>query len=271
MLAKQLESNLTSEFSTAESEIDRTGSRERPRGETPVGFQKWQQLLFVHWRIDPTLMRKLVPQPLSIDTFDNSAWLGLVPFYMADIRRGRLPAVPWISNFCETNLRTYVHFKGQPGVYFFSLEASRLIAVALARTNWNLNYFWARMRLEREQDSIAYHSRRFTKTEPAMAQIRAKVGETIADADQRLALGTLEDFLAERYLLFVKDRKQRLLSGQVHHTPYPLKKASILQFDETIASAAGFDVGAPDHVLFSEGVSTEIFGLKQVWAPNQNE
>ena len=41
-----------------------------------------------------------------------------------------MPAVPWLSAFPELNVRTYVSPRdGKRGVYFFSLDAARLLAV----------------------------------------------------------------------------------------------------------------------------------------------
>jgi len=44
--------------------------------------QNWGKLLFMHWRIDERLLRPLIPAQLEIDTFDGSAWIGVVPFTM---------------------------------------------------------------------------------------------------------------------------------------------------------------------------------------------
>ena len=55
--------------------------------------------------------------------------LGVVPFFMRNIRPCFLPAMPGISNFMEMNLRTYVHDReGVPGVWFYSLDANQCTA-----------------------------------------------------------------------------------------------------------------------------------------------
>ena len=86
----------------------------------------WEQVTFIHWRFDPVVVQRLLPSGLTVETFDGSAWVGLVPFYM----RVALPksrSVPWLSRFAETNVRTYVKgTDGTNGVWFFSLDAARL-------------------------------------------------------------------------------------------------------------------------------------------------
>ena len=73
-----------------------------------VGYQVWRHLLFVHWRVDATRMQALLPDGLTIETFDGTAWLAVVPFSMERVRPWWSPPVPGISWFLETNLATGV-------------------------------------------------------------------------------------------------------------------------------------------------------------------
>ncbi len=77
---------------------------------------------------------------------------------------------------------------------------------------------------------------------------------------------TLEHFLVERYVLFAGDPRRPgsgLLSGRVHHQPYPLRGATVRRCEESLLRAAGIEVqGPPDHVVFSEGVDVEVFNLE---------
>ena len=90
--------------------------------------QTWRNLTFLHWRYPAEVVRRILPSQLTLDTFDGSAWIGLAPFVLAGVRPFGLPATPWISRFPETNVRTYVLGPdGQPGVWFFTLEADRCL------------------------------------------------------------------------------------------------------------------------------------------------
>ena len=97
--------------------------RERPAGR-PLMHQNWGKLLFMHWRLDERLLRPLIPAQLEIDTFDGSAWIGVVPFTMWGIRAAFLPPIPGTSAFHELNVRTYVHHGDVPSVWFLSLDAA---------------------------------------------------------------------------------------------------------------------------------------------------
>jgi uncharacterized protein len=99
----------------------------------PAMRHRWERLTFLHWPFDPADVQRLLPSGLEVETWDGAAWVGLVPFYM----RVATPAghrVPWLSNFCETNVRTYARDRaGQSGVWFLSLDAARLPAVVTGR------------------------------------------------------------------------------------------------------------------------------------------
>src|SRR5437870_3081095 len=102
--------------------------------------QTWHNILFVHWPCPPELLRPLLPEELSIDTFDGSAWVGIVAFRMTGIRLRGFPAMPIVERFPEINVRTYVRFDNRPGVYFLSLDADNPFAIALAKPWFRLAY-----------------------------------------------------------------------------------------------------------------------------------
>ena len=71
----------------------------------------------MHWSFPLEQVRPLVPSALELDAWDGRAWIGLVPFAMREIRSSWMPRRPSFD-FLETNVRTYVHYRGEPGVYF---------------------------------------------------------------------------------------------------------------------------------------------------------
>jgi hypothetical protein len=221
--------------------------------------QDWRHLLFLHWAVPPDRLRALVPDGLDLDLFEGRAYVGLVPFTMTGVRPAGLPAFPGLSSFHETNVRTYVHRDGRdPGVWFFSLDAANPIAVAVARAVFHLPYFPARMRLDAGPGSVAYASRRL-RVGPGRADCAIRATPTGTPAPARV--GTLEYFLVERYLLYAS-RGGRLYRGQVHHSPYPLQTAEVLEMRETLVAAAGIarqDEAPLAH--YARGVDVEVFGL----------
>jgi uncharacterized protein YqjF (DUF2071 family) len=245
---------------------DREALTRRPIGR-PVMYQSWQKLLFLHWEVPAEPLRRLLPDGLELDQFEGRAFVGLVPFTMRGIRPRGLPAVRGLSDFHETNVRTYVHHRGKrPGVWFFSLDAANAVGAALGRGWFGLPYFFARMSLKTEESEgglrLSYASTRlYPGPRPATTRIEALVRSTVELA----TLGTLEYFLAERYLLYSASKGGALSTGRVHHTPYPLQVAEVVGLDESLLAAAGIErPDVPPLVHYARGVDVEVFGLERL-------
>ena len=225
--------------------------------------QRWVDLLFLHWEVPIHALAPLLPPGLILDTFEGRAFVGLVPFTMTGVRPVWSPAIPGLSRFHETNVRTYVIGPNhEPGVWFFSLDAANAVAVRAARALWRLPYHLARMDLRHGDDgSIAYASERLWPGPlPAVCSVRAVPTGSIAPA----APGTLLHFLVERYILFAQARG-RLFRGQVHHPPYPIQTAEVHALEETLVAAAG--IPRPDDAPLAHAareVRVHIFPLRPV-------
>jgi len=226
----------------------------------PVMFQRWDDLLFLHWEIEPARIQAMLPPGLFVDTFEGRAFVGVVPFYMRRVRPAWLPCVPGISEFLELNVRTYVHdAQGRAGVWFFSLDCNQPLAVWAARLFFGLPYFHARMTASRAPDGITHYrsTRRGKRAEFACTY--ALAGDVFAAEP-----GTLEFFLIERYLLFAQ-KGRGLFSGRVHHSPYPLQRVEGLTFEGDLLAAQNFPTEAESaHVIGSAGVQVDIFAVEKV-------
>lgn len=236
----------------------RLAVRERPPG-SPVMSQSWGKLLFLHWPIDPAVLRPLIPDGLAMDTWEGRAWVALTPFTMWGVRPRFLPALPWISRFHELNVRTYVHREGIPGVWFFSLDAGRLLPVLGARALFHLPYHHASMSLVEHDGTIDYRSRRRSVRRPAELQAVWTPGDGLPQAQP----GSLEFFLVERYCLY-SAQAGRLFRCRIAHVPWPLRRASLRSLRSTMMEAAGFanPEGAP--LLHAGGpVDVEVWPLER--------
>lgn len=211
--------------------------------------QSWRRLTFLHWRYDPAVVRRLIPPTLALDTFEGAAYVGLIPFEIHNLR-----AIP---HFPETNVRTYVVGPdGSRAVWFFSLDAGRLLAVIGARVGYHLPYFWANMRVTREDDAIRYRSRRrWPHSSRHFTDIAIQPGA-------RCELTDLDHFLTARYRLYTANGG-RLAYAQIEHNPWPLTHGTVIELNQNLVQAAGLPdpKGAP-LVHYSADLDVRIGSLR---------
>jgi len=252
--------------------LDATEHRpwQMPKGHW-VMAQTWHDLLFAHWPVNAAVLRNKIPAQLEIDRFGDFAWIAVVPFRMTGVRLRGAPAVPWLSEFPELNVRTYVTSGGRPGVWFFSLDAGNFLAVEIARAWFHLPYFRARMSCHEEdghgEDGHGEHGWIRYSSERTHGGASAAVLESnyrpIGEAFQPKP-GTLEHFLTERYCLYAADGRGRIIRGEIHHLPWSLQIAEAEFSRNTMADAAGAALPAKKPLLH--------FARRQdvvVWAPQR--
>lgn len=201
-----------------------------------VMAMQWHDLLFMHWPVSPAALRPLIPPALELETFDGSAWLGVVPFWMRGVRPRLAPTMPWVSAFPELNVRTYVRAEGKQGVWFFSLDAGNPLAVQVARAAFHLPYFDAQMVAVREGEGVYYRS---VRTHPGAPPAALEVRYRPAGPVYRAAAGTLDAWLTERYCLYAANRRGRVWRGEIHHAPWPLQPAEAELRDNRMADQLG--------------------------------
>ena len=219
-----------------------------------MACQRWQSLSFLHWRYDPAEVQRLLPSGLSVDTYDGAAWVGLTPFVLVGFRPLCLPAVPVLSTFPETNVRTYVrHGNGRDGLWFLSLDVSRLATALGARGALWVPYHWASMSVD-EGPVVRYRSQRRSAGAPrASHDIAVRPGAAIGEDRSPLV-----DFLTGRWRAFTRVAG-RLVTVPVEHEPWPLFDADPLECDQDLFEAAGLP--SPQEtplVHFSPGVNARL-------------
>lgn len=223
--------------------------------------QGWHDLTALHWRYEPAVVQALLPDGFRVDTFDGSAWVGLIPFHMHRVRLPHLPAFGPLSTFPETNVRTYLTDPaGRRAVWFCSLDITRLIPVLVARATYRLPYCWAQMSIAGRGDGRGVgtertyvSSRRWPRGE-ASSRTRIRIGEAIAPND----LTELDHFLTARWALGTAFGK-RLMWADVDHPAWPVHHATVLELDQTLLAAAGLPEPDSEPVArWSPGVEVRI-------------
>ncbi|HSL57889.1 MAG TPA: DUF2071 domain-containing protein [Acidimicrobiales bacterium] len=223
--------------------------------------QRWADLAWLHWPVDPADVAPLLPAQVRPDVRDGVTWVGLVPFHMQGVGLVRGPAVPWLGTFPETNVRLYsVGPDGRRGVVFRSLDASRALPVGVARLGFALPYVWSRMSVHggsadlaapaEEGAIVEYRTERRGRGAPR-SLVRIRVGARVGGDD-------LDRFLTSRWGLHTRWFGTTAFAP-VAHGPWPIHAAELLELDDELVVAAGLPTPVgPPHVRFSPGVDVVV-------------
>jgi uncharacterized protein YqjF (DUF2071 family) len=234
--------------------VRRDGDRARPW----LLAQRWEHLLFAHWRADPDAVRRLLPRGVEPDVRAGEAWVAIVAFVMAATRPSAvsqlcLPPIP------ELNVRTYVRLDDVPGVWFLSLDASSPVFVTIGTALYGLRYHRARMTALADGERVHYLSTR------GGASFAASYRPT--GPPSTAGPGSLEHFLVERYRLFAQ-RRGRLVTAEVAHAPWRLQPADAhIELNRMAPPGLGLDDEPLLH--FSRSVDARISAPWPVRARSQ--
>jgi uncharacterized protein len=206
--------------------------------------QRWVNLSFLHWAVEPASIAHLYPADTEPDTFDGSSFVGVVPFQMS-----------LFGTFLETNVRLYsVDRTGRRGVVFLSLDTNRLDIVACGRWVFGVPYRWARMGYREHGERRTYTSTLRWRGVTAASSIEVQVGDPVT-------CGPLEHFLTARWGAHVV-RAGRTWYVPNEHPVWALRRAELIDFsDDGLLASVGLgnlSKRAPDHVAFSDGVAARF-------------
>ncbi len=219
-------------------------------------MQGWKNIAYVHWPLPPAVVQERLPNGLEVDTHEGSAWVGLVAFHMERIRIPRTPAIPYFGTFPETNVRTYVRGPdGVPGVWFDSLDVTRLAPVLVARASYRLPYIWSKMSIDESPGRVTYEARRrWPGPRGAASVLTVEPGSRIPHGVET----DLERFLTARWGLYTM-LGRRLAYAPVVHPPWPLHRAELVDLKDDLVTAAGYQPPAGDPLVHhSPGVEVRI-------------
>jgi uncharacterized protein YqjF (DUF2071 family) len=195
-----------------------------------VGYQRWEDTCFLHWRVEPEQLRAILPTPLQPDIIDGSAWITITPLRIPESRPRNTP----LSLPCrEVNFRTYVSCNGVPGIWFFSLDCNSLLSVVGARALYSLPYMLARIDWRKDGTAHYWSHRRGTGV-----QMSANFHPQSEATDE------VSQSLVQRYCLYAL-RHGKVKRGVIHHLPWQPVNA---QADATIT---GYGFGTGDRLTTS--------------------
>lgn len=221
----------------------------------PVGnwkyYQQWHNTTFLHWSMRAEKIAGLLPPGLQLDTFEGNAWVSLVEFEVQKMKAYYLPPFPYISNFREINVRTYVIHKGIRGIYLFSIETDKIIEVLLTRTFIGLPY--EKSLIKKSSDKVQsvnnYHNYflDYSVTPVGLSTVKSK----------------LDYWLTERHCLY-NCQNNKLYRHDIHHKEWELEEVDI-SISDINYDFKNFSLNInPDKIHFSKKLEVLLWNRKIV-------
>lgn len=186
----------------------------------------WRYGLFVHWPVDPDALASRVPDPLELDTWGGRAWIGVLPFVLANAGIRGSPRFVRVS-VPELNVRTYVSHDGDPAVFFFSIDLGAPLLSALVGRATRLPVSSARMRVQADGESITFWSRGRDGEARFDATYRP-TGEPVAAEP-----GSFPYWATARRRLYAPENGG-ILGAEIAHEPWPLRPARVEIHENTM-------------------------------------
>lgn len=180
-----------------------------------IGRQTWQDIVFLHWPVCENELRPYVPDPLVIDQYDGYAWISVVFFQTNDSRLRSFTSRVSYPVFHQLNVRTYVKFGEEPGVYFFTLSANSPLIVKGGQL-LGLPYVQTEMAITKRNKQTSFTSMRLAESQVTFSA-QYKEGMTPFIAKR----GSLSNWLTERYCIWLINGS-RIMKAPISHLPWVL-------------------------------------------------
>jgi hypothetical protein len=222
--------------------------------------QTWRNVLFLHWPIPPEYLRPLVPSALQIDIYQGQAWLGIIVFELEGIYPRGLSRLSFTPPFPEINVRTYVTYKGEPGIYFLSIDVHNWASLQIAKRWYHLPYHPSKVSLKKKGKSLHFEARR--KNKPLYY---IKGSYTPSDELIDIRINQLDYWLTERYRLYSSNRFSNIYTAKIDHPPWSLQKASVTLDQNTLFTPFEFNLAEDTPIAhYSDGMQTNFWNIKKL-------
>ena len=222
--------------------------------EIPTGswkfYQEWNNVIFLHYKVELNELRKFVPKELDIDLFEGEAWVSVVAFTMEKIRPKNLPSFPPISNFDEVNIRTYVKSNNKTGVYFLSIEGGTKLSCKIAKWMSALPYRFSKMKRTKSH----FTSRNSVFNDKL--DIEYTIGDELKQKKE------IDSWLTERYALF-QEEKESINEFEIHHLEWTINKIDTKKIELNYPRFDKLINNEPNKIQYSKGIKVVAWGKEQ--------
>lgn len=181
-----------------------------------------EDVLFVHWPVAPATLDSIIPDPLTVETYDDHAWVTVLAHEVTEATLDAVPVSP-LPAFGEVDLRTYVQFDGDSGVLFLSCNTGQALNTLLGERTFGLPHRRADVSFDRHDGRILL---RCQQADAGSAGRFDVTYQPTGDASPA-APDSLAEFLVERHTYFTPTSRDegdptQLTIGTIERDPWDL-------------------------------------------------
>lgn len=178
-------------------------------------YQEWHDTVLFHFEVPKEALEELIPKELTLDTFENKAWISIICYYVKNLHERNFFRIPFISNFTELNIRTYVKYNGLKATYLLSPNRDLLRSTIYSKLIHGLSYKLSE--IERTGNLLDYDDRSENRI-----YVKYFKKET-----KSYTPNSIDQWLTERYSRFYNENNN-LFKVDIHHSKWKLRKMEII-------------------------------------------
>ncbi len=204
---------------------------------------EWRHVVMLSYEVPEETLLARVPAGTELDPWNGKTLVSVVGFRFLNTRVFSLP-VPWHRDFDEVNLRFYVRSLEDPsrrGVVFVKEVVPRRAISWVARSLYNENYHTHPMRSvihdDEDERSLSYAFTALGREH--VLEVRSR------QPWQALTPGSEEEFVAEHYYGYAKQRDGSTLEYRVDHPPWRVANVDDARLDFDVAGLYGEEFAEP--------------------------
>ena len=177
----------------------------------------WNSVLFVNLEIDQNLLKKHVPKELDIRTFSDKSFITLVFF---KLERPGIKGFSLPISITEFNIRTYVQYKSNQGIYFLTLDINNGLLPKIVNNIFKLNYAKNKVTYysKKNENKIIWSNKYFDLNN---VSFEFNVGES-------MQTNAFSKFITENYMYLSKP-KNKIFYNNVSHKEWSLNHVKLNQ------------------------------------------
>jgi len=225
----------------------------------PFLLADWEKVVFLHFLIEPELLRSQMPRPFELELYEGQACISLVALTMRRFRPCRRLSLGWIFRPVREqrflNLRTYVHCDGEPGALFLRGWLSAPFPMRLPSAMFGLPYSFASLNYQHDVEKGTLSG--VASAGPGSHHFGYRAPVSTPLVLEHCPAGSLAEFAMERYAGFFCRRDKRFVF-RAWHPPWlqtsidaTIEDAGLITqkfpwFKEAKLASANFAPGFPE-------------------------